>query len=444
MSNSLPPGARLNNRYRILRLLGQGGMGAVYLAEDENLPGRQVAVKENLDLAQNARDQFKREATILARLKHPHLPQVTDHFVLPSGAQYLVMDYVAGEDLDQVLARRGPLPAAEALSWMTQVFDAVEYMHTWVDPTTGQALPVIHRDIKPGNIKLTPQGQIVLVDFGIAKYQTGGGTLTGARAASPGFSPVEQYTGGTDVRSDVYALGATLYCLLTGQTPPEAPELAAGRIQLARPRTLAPGLNARTEAAILQAMQLRASNRYQTVRELRQALAGPLQVQVKQQTCASCGAMNKPAAHFCQTCGAALQIVRPFAVKPAAAWCACGALVGLLLAYLPKLALSAASPAADTAIFAGALFFGAAGAAVGAMKARHASLDAPDFLPRFGITFLIALLCSGVSGLLLGNVALGGGFGAGSLGLALLGSAAGGIAGARASETATFRKIRWS
>ena len=287
----LPSGQLINNRYRILRLLGQGGMGAVYLAEDGNLPGKQVAIKENLDLSQAAQDQFKREAVILARLKHPNLPQVTDHFVLPSGAQYLVMEYVDGEDLEQTLARRGPLPEAEVLGWMGQVLDALEYMHTWVDPATGQVTPVVHRDIKPGNIKRTPQGRIMLVDFGIAKYQQAGGTLTGARAASPGFSPLEQYTGGTDVRSDVYSLGATLYCLLTGQIPPEAPDLAAGRVPLPPPRAVAPAVSGNTETVILRAMQLPVTGRYQSVADLRLALTPGAW-----QACPACGATNRTGA----------------------------------------------------------------------------------------------------------------------------------------------------
>ena len=307
----LTPGQLVNNRYHILRLLGQGGMGAVYLAEDNNLPGRQVAVKENADPSQSAQDQFKREAVILARLKHPNLPQVTDHFLTPSGSQYLVMDYVPGEDLDKILTRRGPLPEAEVVGWMVQVFDALEYMHTWVDPTTGMLTPAIHRDIKPGNIKLTPQGRIMLVDFGIAKFQGGTGTLTGARAASPGFSPVEQYTGGTDVRTDIYALGATMYCLLTGRIPPEAPELAAGRVQLKAPRALIPGLTPITEGAILRAMQLQSPNRFQSVHDLRQALAGGSATSGAQQTCASCGTANRSTAKFCNKCGGSLPGTRP-------------------------------------------------------------------------------------------------------------------------------------
>lgn len=297
----LSSGQLLNNRYRILRLLGQGGMGAVYLAEDDNLPGKQVAIKENLDLSQAAQDQFKREATILARLKHPNLPQVADHFVLPTGAQYLVMEHVEGEDLEQILARRGPLPEAEVLGWMGQVLDAVEYMHTWVDPATGQVTPVVHRDIKPANIKRTPRGRIMLVDFGIAKYQQAGGTLTGARAASPGFSPLEQYTGGTDVRSDIYSLGATLYCLLTGRIPPEAPDLAAGSASLLPPRALAPMVSGNTETTILQAMRLPVSQRYQRVADLQLALTPGAW-----QACPACGAANRMGARFCHNCGGLL------------------------------------------------------------------------------------------------------------------------------------------
>ncbi len=142
---ALQPGQTLNNRYLIVRLLGQGGMGAVYLAEDLNLGRKQVAIKENLDVSQAAQDQFRAEALILARLSHPGLPQVTDHFVLPSGAQYLVMQYVEGEDLEQVLARQGPLPERDVLDWMAQVLEALQYMHTWVDSTTGRMTPVVHR-----------------------------------------------------------------------------------------------------------------------------------------------------------------------------------------------------------------------------------------------------------------------------------------------------------
>jgi hypothetical protein len=443
MISLLASGTILHNRYRIIRLLGQGGMGAVYLAEDQSLPGRLVAVKENFDPSRSAQEQFKREAVMLARLKHPNLPQVTDHFIEPSGRQYLVMDYVEGEDLDQILAQRGPLPEAEVLGWMEQVFDALEYMHRWVDTASGKPTPIIHRDIKPGNIKRTPEGRIMLVDFGIAKYQTGAGTETGARAASPGFSPVEQYTGGTDACSDVYALGATLYCLLTGQVPPESPRIAAG-MPLTPPRALNPRISPNTEQAILQAMQIQATNRYQAVRDLRQALVGITVVQAPQQMCAACGAANKATAKFCFSCGAALPAALPFDVKQAAVWSAGGAIIGTVLAYLPKLAIpGGAGSVLEAAIYAGALLFGAVGAVTGAFIARKVNLEAPDFLPRVVVTLVTTLALEVGFGLVLGAFLMGGGLGALSFFLAFLGSVGGGVAGTRLTETEMFRQIKW-
>ena len=444
MTSLLTSGTILHNRYRIIRLLGQGGMGAVYLAEDQSLPGRLVAVKENFDPSRSAQEQFKREAVMLARLKYPNLPQVTDHFIeKPSGRQYLVMDYVEGEDLDQILSRRGPLPEAEVLGWMEQVFDALEYMHTWVDTASRKPTPVIHRDIKPSNIKLTPEGRIMLVDFGIAKYQTGAGTETGARAASPGFSPVEQYTGGTDVRSDVYALGATLYCLLTGQVSPESPRIAAG-MPLTPPRALNPRISPNTEKAILRAMQTQAANRYQTVRDLRQALAGTTVVHAPQQICAACSAANKATAKFCFSCGAALPAALPFDVRQAAAWSAGGAAIGTLLAYLPRLAISGGTgPMLEAAIYAGALLFSGAGAVTGALINRRVNLDAPDFLPKAIVTLVTALALEVWFGLVLGAFLMGGGLGPIALFLAFLGSVGGGVGGIRLTETERFRKIKW-
>ncbi|HIC88762.1 MAG TPA: hypothetical protein EYP04_05110, partial [Anaerolineae bacterium] len=405
----------------------------------QSLPGRRVAVKENFDPSRSAQEQFKREAVILARLKHPNLPQVTDHFIEPSGRQYLVMDYIEGEDLDQILAQRGPLPEAEVLGWMDQVLDALEYMHTWVDPTTGKPTPVIHRDIKPDNIKRTPDGRIMLVDFGIVKYQTDVGTRTGARAVSP-ISPVEQYTGGTDVRSDVYTLGATLYWLLTGKAPPESPDIAAGRIPLKPPRTLNPAISRNTERVILRAMQTRAANRYQTVGDLKQALAGTTTVQV----CAVCGAANKATARFCFVCGSALRAIPPFAVGQVATWSAGGAFIGAGLAYLPWLVVpGSAGTVLETALYAGVLFFGAVGAVIGALIARKVSIDAPDFLPRFIATLVTALGLESVLGFILGAYLMGGGLGPVSLVLAFLGSVGGGVVGTRLTESKVFRQIKW-
>jgi len=259
-------------RYRIRDHLGQGGMGTVYLAEDLNLAGRFVAIKENTDVSAEAQEQFKREAVMLASLMHTNLPRVTDHFIESSGRQYLVMDYIQGEDLRYILQEHGaPLPESVALEWIRQVMNALEYMHHWVDPTTRKSSPIIHRDIKPGNIKQAPDGRIVLVDFGLAKFVEGSVTIQGARAVTPSYSPVEQYTGGTSVRSDIYALGATLYALVTGFKPPEAPALATGTT-LPLPRKLNPKLTRTTERVILRAMQIQPAERYASVQEMRAAL----------------------------------------------------------------------------------------------------------------------------------------------------------------------------
>src|SRR5215207_6688354 len=162
---ALVPNTLLYNRYRIRAELGRGGMGAVYHGHDENL-GVDVAIKENLFVSPEFALQFRREATLRASIRHPSLPRVTDHFVIPGQGQYLVMDFVAGEDARQrLLAQRGPLPEAEALRWARDILDALVYLHS-------RPQPVVHRDIKPGNVKVTPEGRAVLVDFGLAKIHS--------------------------------------------------------------------------------------------------------------------------------------------------------------------------------------------------------------------------------------------------------------------------------
>ena len=264
----LQPGQVLNNRYRIVKLLGQGGFGAVYRAWDTglNIP---CALKENLDASPAATRQFAREASLLANLRHPNLPRVTDHFSIPGQGQYLVMDLVEGEDLDTMLERLGrPLAEADALRWIGQVCDALTYMHV-------QNPPVIHRDIKPANIKITPQGQAILVDFGIAKaYHPSLQTTQGARAVSPGYSPQEQYgQGTTDARSDVYALGATLYKLLTNCLPVESVQRSLG-VPLSPVHALNPVVSVKTIRAILQAMEMLPDARFESVAVFQAALAG--------------------------------------------------------------------------------------------------------------------------------------------------------------------------
>jgi eukaryotic-like serine/threonine-protein kinase len=265
----LSPGQILNNRYRIVKLLGQGGYGAVYKAWHLNL-NIVCAIKENLDTSAEAQRQFAREATLLATLRHPNLPRVIDHFSMHGQGQYLVMDYVEGDDLQVMLDRiGGPLPEAAVLPWIIQVCDALSYMHS-------QKPPVIHRDIKPANIKITPQGQAVLVDFGIAKvYNPNLKTTKGARGVTPGYSPPEQYgQGTTDLRSDIYCLGATLYTLLTNQVPTESVQRTLGAA-LPAPRLLNLQISHAVENAILRALAVQPNDRYQSMVQFASALQRP-------------------------------------------------------------------------------------------------------------------------------------------------------------------------
>ncbi len=262
----LSPGTRLNNRYRIVSILGQGGMGAVYCAEDEHL-GVSVAVKENLFLSQEYTRQFRHEANILASLRHLNLPRVGDYFTVEGQGQYLIMDYIDGEDLRQRIERINILDEHEAILIGAFICDALAYLHT-------RKPAVVHRDIKPGNIKITPEGEILLVDFGLAKRMMGEqATTTGARAMTPGYSPPEQYgTAHTDARSDVYSLGATLYAALTGIIPEDGLARATGKAQLTPVRQLRPKLDRKLAAVLEKALEVEPDKRFQTADEFKQAL----------------------------------------------------------------------------------------------------------------------------------------------------------------------------
>lgn len=261
----LEPGSILHNRYRIDTQLGKGGMGAVYLAFDQTLQ-IQVAVKENLNLNPESERQFQREATLLASLRHPNLPRVTDHFIL-EGRQYLVMDYIEGEDLHTRSKRQLPgLP--EVMGWADAMSSALSYLHR-------RQPPIIHRDIKPANLKLQPDGTLVLVDFGIAKIVDQAATTTGARGLTPGFSPPEQYGGArTDARSDQYALAATLYCLLTGRAPVDSIERMLKKQELVPPRQLNPAVPQSVEEALLVALSLDQDERFPDIDTFAAALHG--------------------------------------------------------------------------------------------------------------------------------------------------------------------------
>ena len=271
---TLAAGRLLVNRYRIEALLGSGGMGAVYRAYDTELQ-QDCRHQENIvvipgipqDVIEARRRQFEREAAMLASLHHSNLPGVREHFTMPDGNQYLVMDYVEGEDMAQIIAERGALPEEEAITWVGQVCNALEYLHSQ-DP------PVIHRDVKPQNIKVTPKGQVFLVDFGIAKL---GGvdsrTTRGALSVTPGFSPPGRCAMiGTDARSDIYSLGATLYALLTGQVPPDSVSLQGGEMELVPPRQMNMAVSLGVQEAVLKAMATRRGDRPQTVGEFWQML----------------------------------------------------------------------------------------------------------------------------------------------------------------------------
>src|SRR5882724_729130 len=207
-------GTILQNRYLIKDRVGEGGMGAVYRALDQEFDAI-VAVKETLCDDTALREQFKREATILYKLRHPSLPCVTNHFSEGTG-QFLVMDYVEGEDLMALLTRnRGPIPVNQVITWAEELLDTIEYLHSE---------KIIHRDLKPQNIKQTAKGNIMLLDFGLAKLQH---TFTlgsaSIHAATLAYAPLEQIRGlGTDPRSDIYALAATLYHLITNEVPKNA------------------------------------------------------------------------------------------------------------------------------------------------------------------------------------------------------------------------------
>jgi serine/threonine-protein kinase len=273
----LPPNTILRERYRIIHQLGHGGMGAVYQAMDENL-SCVVAVKETFATTDEQRRAFRREAELLANLSHPALPRVTDHFTHGDG-QFLVMQFVPGHDLAELLElREQPFPVAKVLDWADQLLDALEDLHS-------AAPPIIHRDIKPSNLKVTPKGKVLLLDFGLAKGVAG--QMSTADVDSRGrsiygytahYAPLEQMrAAGTDVRSDLYALGATLWTLLTGKVPPDALSRVSEK-EDGNPDPLVPAheINPQVSAAVskvlTRAMSLNRNQRQATAADLRNEL----------------------------------------------------------------------------------------------------------------------------------------------------------------------------
>ena len=272
----LTPETILQGRYRIVRQLGQGGMGAVYEAVDQRLDTT-VALKETLFTEERLRKQFEREARLLARLHHPALPRVSDHFSEGDG-QFLVMQFIPGDDLSEMMTRkRGPFPPDQVLNWADQLLDALDYLHTQ-DPQ------IVHRDIKPQNLKLTARGQIILLDFGLAKGQAGDiSRITTAASIfgyTPNYAPLEQIQAlGTDTRSDLYALGATLYHLMTGVKPPDALTRAAAIVNgqpdpLLKASEANSAIGPEVDVVLAKSMAQNREHRYATADDMRKALKG--------------------------------------------------------------------------------------------------------------------------------------------------------------------------
>lgn len=268
----LAPGTLLSARYRIQSVLGQGGMGAVYLAHQEALGDKKVAVKEMelkgftaQELAQ-AVSQFNREASFLANLDHPNLVPVTDFFI-EGDKHYLVMAYVNGQTLQQLLkAQNRPFTWTELKKWASPLVEVLAYLHS-------QNPPILFRDLKPSNIMVEENGRLRLIDFGIARTaQAGDRTSTFLQGTgTTGFSPIEQYGGGqsTDQRSDIYALGATFYYLLTGKVPPDAVARASLGQEVVPPSRLQNGLSTDIDHLLLKALAVRQHERHNSMAEFR-------------------------------------------------------------------------------------------------------------------------------------------------------------------------------
>lgn len=272
--NPLPISTIVHKRYQVETIVGRGGLGTVYSVRDI-LFGKQniYALKEMADQSRSARRQFEHEAQWLQALDHNHIPKVREYFEWQSRL-YLVMDFVDGENLEQKLYHQHgrPLSEEQTIAWILPICDALHYLHR-------HQPPILHRDVKPANIIVTPAGHPVLVDLGIAKEHLPGANRTATfvrKAGTEGYAPPEQYTvaGKSGPWSDVYALGATLYHLLTMQVPVSAIDRVTQDPDLIRPRYYNPAISQQTDEAICRAMAMRPSERFQSVAVFAAALSG--------------------------------------------------------------------------------------------------------------------------------------------------------------------------
>ncbi|HET8912638.1 MAG TPA: protein kinase [Ktedonobacteraceae bacterium] len=273
VTGALSANAILAGRYRIDRLVGKGGFGAVYRAYDDHFQAQRVVAIKELSEAQlapqeraSALEDFRREANLLVTLSHPNLPNVSDFFE-DGGKAYLVMEFIEGRSLEKVQDDEGgPLNEEQVMAWALQLCDVLAYMHS-------RPKPVIFRDMKPSNVMLTVDDQIKLIDFGIARVFKSTSAKDTTLLGSQGYAPLEQYgRGQSDARSDIYALGATLYDLLTKTRPADAPMRRINPSLFQTPRQLQPNLSSATERIVLKAMENEPADRFQSASEMYQAI----------------------------------------------------------------------------------------------------------------------------------------------------------------------------
>ncbi len=318
----LPPGTLLADRYKIVRRIGGGGMGSVYLAEDQNLANRKVAVKEMIEMFADdsartkAIDDFKREAELLAQLDHPSIPTILQYFFdTARGRYYLVMKFIDGGDLAaRQRAAGGKLDELTVTKWAIEVSDVLDYIHS-------QSPPIIYRDLKPANLMVDARtNRIMLVDFGIARFVAP--TVKGVTAiGTMGYAPPELFAGNVEARSDIYSLGATMFHLLTGQDPQDNPLLIFDFAKNPKPRQVNPEITPEMEELLCRSVEYKPENRFASAKAFGDELVehlrrmqghAPIMRQVDYsappvplQTCTNCGRELAAGDLFCAYCGRA-------------------------------------------------------------------------------------------------------------------------------------------